>query len=413
MPMPHSPAEPHNEAIRRHAPAAWACLSELGRQIFFPNGVAAQAHEARGTAINATIGQCTDGAGNALTLPSMAQHVQGLSLESTFLYPPQGGHVALREAWRDRVTPRSAGPVSLPMVTAGITHGLSAIADLFAGPHADVVLPTPMWGNYPHLFWTRRGAHAVKVALSTPTGLDVAALHDCLQARTRPTLLVLNFPSNPGGWMPTAAEADQIREAIESAPVPMVVLCDDAYQDMVWEPDAIRGSLFHRLSDLSPDKALVVKVDGATKELFFFGGRVAFVCFAADGPLADALTEKVKAILRATTSATVALSQAVVLEALRSPTLAGEVESLLHVLRARYLRLKGGLEEAGLSTWPFNAAFFALVEVGGDPEAVRQALLAESVGVIAIPSAGAVRVSYASVAEHDIDTLVTALRRHH
>lgn len=410
--MSHSPAVPHNEAIRRHGPAAWACLSELGRQIFFPNGVAAQAHEARGTAINATIGQCTDGAGHALTLPSMARHIQGLSLEKTFLYPPQGGHAALREAWQARVAPRSAGPVSLPMVTAGITHGLSAIADLFAGPHADVVLPNPMWGNYPHLFWTRRGAHPVEVALSTPTGLDIGALHACLQTRTRPTLLVLNFPSNPGGWMPTAAEADQIRAAIEAAPVPMVILCDDAYQDMVWEPEAIRGSLFHRLSDLSPDKALVVKVDGATKELFFFGGRVAFACFGADGPLAAALNEKLKAILRATTSATVALSQTLVLEALRSPTLDSEVESLLGVLRARYHRLKSGLEAAGLSTWPYNSAFFALVEVSKDPEVVRQALLAESVGVIAIPSAGAVRVSYASVAEGDIDALVAALRRH-
>jgi aspartate/methionine/tyrosine aminotransferase len=342
----------------------------------------------------------------------MARHIQGLSLESTFLYPPQGGHLALREAWRTRVAPRSSGPVGLPIVTAGITHGLSAVADLFAGPHADVVLPNPMWGNYPHLFWTRRGAHPVEVALSTPTGLDIQALQDCLSARTRPTLLVLNFPSNPGGWMPTADEADGIRAAIEAAPVPVVVLCDDAYQDMVWEPDALRGSLFHRLSDLSPDKALVVKVDGATKELFFFGGRVAFVTFAAEGQLGDALTEKVKAILRATTSATVALSQTLVLEALRSPTLDAEVASLMTMLEARYRRLKNGLMEAGLETWPYNSAFFALVGVGRDPEQVRQELLAESVGVIAIPTAGAVRVSYASVAEDDIDALVAALRRH-
>ena len=69
-------------------------------------------------------------------------------------------------------------------------------------------------------------------------------------------------------------------------------------------------------------------------------------------------------------------------------------------------------QAAGLSTWPYNSAFFALVEVGKDPEIVRQALLAEHVGVIAIPTAGAVRVSYASVAEGDIDALVAALRRH-
>lgn len=409
--MPVSPADPQNRAIREHGPAAWACLSELGRRIYFPKGVAAQSQEARGTRINATIGQLTDGRGGALPLPSMARHLQGLAAERAFLYAPQGGHSDLREAWRRRVAPRAAGPVALPLVTAGITHGLSTVADLFAGPHADVVLPTPMWGNYPHLFWTRRGAHPVEVALNTPQGLDIDALHDCLQARTRPTLLVLNYPSNPVGYMPTAAEADAIRAAIEASPVPVVVVCDDAYQDMVWEPEAIRGSLFHRLSDLPPSKALVIKVDGATKELFFFSGRVGFITFGAQGPLAEALDEKAIAVMRATTSSTVGLSQELVLQALASPSLPQEVSALLTLLEGRYRQLRDGLGQAGLSAWPYNAAFFALVSVDRDPEVVRQDLLAQGVGVISIPTAGAVRVSYASVDEQGIAGLVEALRR--
>ena len=44
-----------NASIEAHLPAAWRCLSPLGRRFYFPVDIPAQSAEARGTAINATI----------------------------------------------------------------------------------------------------------------------------------------------------------------------------------------------------------------------------------------------------------------------------------------------------------------------------------------------------------------------
>ena len=86
-----NPSDALNAVLKEHHPAAHACLSPMGRRMYFPMGIPAQAQQARGAAINATIGQLTDGAGHAMPLPSMANKVVDLSLESTTLYSPQGG----------------------------------------------------------------------------------------------------------------------------------------------------------------------------------------------------------------------------------------------------------------------------------------------------------------------------------
>lgn len=407
-----SPADRLNVAIERHHPAAAACLSALGRAIFYPRGVAAQAQEAKGTRINATIGQLTDGQGGALTLPVMSRHLLALTDEEAFLYAPQGGRPDLRRAWQARLQRTAGDRISLPLATAGITHGLSTVADLFAGPDTEVLLPAPAWGNYGHLFGTRRGAAVSTYAPDGPEGFRPEALAAALQARTKPTLLVVNFPSNPSGYTPTLAEADALVAAIEASPVPLVVLTDDAYQGMTWEDGLLPGSLFDRLVGLDPARVLPVKVDGATKELFFFGGRVGFVTFGATGAGAAALEEKALAVMRATTSATTSLSQALVLDALRSPDFEAQRAALLAEVRARYLALREGLSAVGLRTWPYNSAFFALVHTDRDPEAVRQELLAEGIGVVAIPEASAIRLSYASVDAAAVGPLCSALAAH-
>ena len=406
------PSDRLNAAIATHHPAASACMSDLGRAMYYPQGVAAQAQEAKGARINATIGQLTDGQGGALALPSMAARLVGLPLEDAVLYAAQGGRRDLREAWRRRLVRTAGDRISLPLATAGITHGLSTIADLFAGPDTDVLLPDPAWGNYRHLFATRRAAPVYTYAPHGPDGFDPGALRVALQARARPTLLVLNFPSNPSGYTPTVAEADELVEIIADSPVPLVVMTDDAYQGMVWEDGLLEGSMFDRLLHLDPARVLPVKVDGATKELFFFGGRVGFVTFGATGAGAAALEEKALSVMRATTSATTSFSQALVLDALSSPDLDAQCATLLSELRARYRALRDGLRSVGLTPWPYNSAFFALVHSDRDPEVVRRELLAEGIGVVAIPEASAIRLSYASVDASVMGELVSALAAH-
>ncbi len=406
-----TPASALNDRLAASHPAASACLSALGRAIFYPKGITAQAEQARGSRINATLGQLTDGAGGAMGLPGMVRHLGDLPPERALLYAAQGGIPDLRAAWKARLSAAAGPAISLPLVTTGITHGLATVADLFAGPDTDVLLPEPGWGNYKHIFGTRRGARLLGYGCLGPSGFDVAPLRRALAALTRPTVLVLNYPSNPIGYVPDPVEADAIVAAVAEAPVPLVVVTDDAYQGMVWEPGRVQGSLFARLCRLDPARVLPVKVDGATKELFFFGGRVGFVTFGCGGSAAEVLEDKAMGLLRATTSSGPAFSQALVLEALANPALDEEREVLHTVLRGRYQALRASLDQAGITPWPYNGAFFVFVPVKGDAEALRLRLLDQGVGVIAFADAGAIRLSYASIKAELLPELVSVLAR--
>lgn len=402
------------ELLEAHAPAAARCLSACGRAISYPRGIPAQAAEASGTRINATIGQVTDGRGGAMPMPLVEDLLGGISAEDTVLYAAQGGQKLLREAWQLWQTRggRLAGmDLSQPVVTGGLTHALSVMAEMFVEPGTRVLLPNPGWGNYDLIFGTRRGVQAERYELLTEEGrLHVAGISRTLAASAVPTVMVVNFPSNPLGYLPSPEEAEALAAALKEAAGPLVVICDDAYLGMRWEADTLRGSFFGLLGGADPARLLPVKVDGATKELFLFGARVGFLTFAAGPEAAAVLEDKARAVLRGNTSSVSAPGQAMVLAALREPGLKAQRDAIRKVLVRRYRALKEALADAGLSHWPFNSGFFALLEAP-DPEAVRQELLAQGLGVVAIEGVGGVRIGYGSLDEADIPELVEALRR--
>jgi len=242
------------------------------------------------------------------------------------------------------------------------------------------------------------------------SGIDLDSIDRALSSARPGALLVLNFPSNPIGYSPTFSEARALVERVAAHPHPLVVLTDDAYQGMVWEPGLLGGSLFPMLNRETPEHILPIKIDGATKELFFFGGRVGFLSFGCDAEPGAVLVEKAHACIRATISSGATLSQNLVLQALQDPALESQARELREQIRERYLRLKAALLDNGIPSWPFNSAFFTLLPVQGDPDALRRELLAQGVGVISIPQASALRLSYASVALEDLDALVRSLR---
>jgi len=413
-----SKLEQLNADLQGLAPAAWACLSRIGRQAVTPQGIPAQSLEARDCAYKATMGQVTDGHGRAVPLPALARALAGVDVEQAFLYSPQGGMPALRRAWAERLDARDR-PVrrSLPLVTNGLTHGVSLVADLFCGPETPVLVPFPTWGNYQTVFGLRRGASLTPWRFFSDHGaLDVAAFEGALAELQGPAVVVLNFPGNPTGCAPTRAQWARMHRALVDHPGPLVALCDDAYSGMVWEQGLQVQSPFHDLvRDGDSARLLAVKVDGATKELGFFGGRVGFVTFGVDGAAATALEDKTRAVIRGTISCLPGPSQAAVLAALADPELPAQEQAFRDMLRARYVALKQALlslEGTRLRPRPFNAGFFALVHVDGeDVDAVRRRLIEDhSVGLIAIPAVNALRIAYGAIDIADIDELVRRLK---
>jgi len=393
-------------------PAAHSLLSPLGLRAAFPDGVPAQAAEASGCKYNGTIGQVTDGHGNALPLPSLAAQSTLFAHNSALLYPPQLGLLSLRQEWAARTNARSDGEQLFPppMVTVALTHGVSLCADLFTDENTTVLMPAPSWGNYKAIFGLRRGAKLAYWSLyDDDDRLNLSGLEQALNALTGRAVLVLNFPGNPSGYTPTVEEAEAIAQLIQNHPHPLLLLCDDAYQGLTYEEGILERSMFYRLAEIAdPQRHLVVKIDGATKELAFFGGRVGFLTFGTPETVANALLDKAAAIARATVSSAPAPSQLAVLNTLKSPTVNHEIADLKATLARRYRRVQSAtaqLVEAGIHPLPFNSGCFALLRLPKHLNAhdVRKKLIQEaSVGFVALPQHHALRIAYCSMSEDQI-----------
>ncbi len=400
--------------LRDGHPGAHRLLSPLGHRAAMPLGIPQQSEQARNATRKATIGQITDGAGHPLVLPSLGRHFSGFADDRSLLYAPQYGLAPLRSAWQEHLALAPDVPASVPVVTSGITHGLSLCADLFTTPDVPVVLGTPYWDNYEQIFTMRTGAPLRTYPFfDEDRRFNVTGLRATLSDLPGPAVVLLNFPSNPTGYSPFPDEVAALLDVLEQHRHPIVVVCDDAYNTLYFD-DALYGkSVFGALAErLDKRRALVCKVDGATKELVFFGGRIGFLTFSAFGAAAEALAEKAAAILRGTISSVSAPAQAAVLGALASLTLPAEQARVIGVLARRFAALRDALDAQGLHPYPFNSGCFALVPLPPrlEAEATRQRLLLEhSVGVIAVPSSNALRVAFCSIEAEDIPDLVSRL----
>nr|XP_061799087.1 aspartate aminotransferase-like [Nerophis lumbriciformis] len=409
-----------NRDLEQESPEILAALSPLGRGAVFPPDIPFQAAEARATQLNGTIGVFTDGQGGAVPLPAIAE---GLALEPTardraLLYSPVGGMPDLRRAWRERQRRNQPEgiPSSLPIVTVGLTHGLSLVADLFGGPGRRVAIPGPFWGNYRQTFTLRTGAEVRSEPWITEGRFRPAAIADCLRdlPAGEPAVALVNFPSNPGGYSPTVAERAALRNSLlEIAEVrPLVVLCDDAYAGVVYDDSIPKQSMFWQLTGAHP-RLLAVKIDGATKELAFFGGRVGFLTFGVEhgSKTEAALESKAMGLLRATVGSPVAISQMLLLRALESGEAETQMAEIHRISRRRYEAVKPLLDEldpALLRPMPFNAGYFVLFELpaGIDADKVRHHLIEQhSTGVVSITGLY-LRLALCSVRTDDLPEMV-------
>ncbi len=414
-------ADDLNRNLRDGSPVLAAALSELGRRTAFPPDIPHQAAEARGKELNATIGQVTDGAGAPLAPASLRSAFGGLERKDTdraILYSPIEGIAELRRLWSDRLGRSASAPFTLPQVTVGLTHGLSLVADLFAGPDRPVAIAAPFWGNYRQIFALRRGARVVTGPAYRDGRFNPRAIVEALAGEEpgRPAVAILNFPSNPGGYSPTAEERRQLVAGLleEADRRPLVVVLDDAYAGLIYEEGVPAGSLFWELADRHPNLA-PIKVDGATKELSFFGGRVGFLTFALppDGAAAAALESKLKCLLRAAVGSPPAASQVALIGALRDRATPGQIEAIRQRLAARYRALADALSDVDrdlLEPLPFNSGCFALIALKEnlelDSNDVRRELLERyDTGLIAI-APRYLRIAFCSVRRAALPELV-------
>jgi phosphoenolpyruvate carboxykinase (GTP) len=418
-----------NDTIERENTHVFSMLSEFGRRLFFPKGILAQAAEAKEKAkrYDATIGIAREN-GKPMFLPSVMRFFNDLTPADALTYAPATGRPDLRKKWREDLlqkNPSLAGKkFSMPIVTAGVTHALSLVGDLFIDKGDMVLMPDKFWENYELLFGVRCQAQlALYPFFNAAGGFNVEALRQALATRAGSwkTVLILNFPNNPTGYSATKAELDQIANVLLEAAEEgrnLVVVTDDAYFGLFYGEEVAEESLFAKLAG-AHERLLAIKVDGPTKEEFVWGFRTGMLTFGARAFLSDealyqALEKKAAGAIRSAISNSSHVAQSVLAKAMSTDALLAERREKKAVLEARAKKVHeilAGAQYADLwEVYPFNAGYFMCLKLNGiDAEQFRKLLLDKyGVGVIADGERD-IRIAFSSVDIDQLEDLYTIL----
>ncbi len=406
-----------NQQIRDTSPEVYALLSDLGKQIYLPKGILSQSAEANEKASRYNATRAVALAKNEIMHLNVShQFVPELTPETVYSYPPILGNRELRTAWQNHI--RTQNPLlteatlSLPIVTCGMTHGFSLLADLFANVNDTLILPDKIWGNYKLIFQTKAGANLHTYPFfSSDRCFNIRGFSDALSKHTgNKLLMLLNFPHNPTGYAISHAEAQQIRNAIVKCAETgcrTLVLIDDAYAGFYYDDAVMQESLFGMLVDCHQN-IIAVKIDGATKEEYAWGLRVGFLTFGLAEKVMKGIEGKVSGLIRANTSGASQISQTLVLQAMNATEYTEQKQRNYEILKARALKVKQVAThkkyENLWEVYPNHAGYFACLSLrSGNAEEVRQTLLEEhGIGTIAL-SENEIRIAYSCLQESDIE----------
>jgi aspartate/methionine/tyrosine aminotransferase len=429
-------------------------LSKRGKEVFMPQGVFHWVNRAKKEAhIDATIGigrglksEISDTASSdstVLYLPSIEATFNDLEPEEVFPYASPTGLPAFRQAWKEwqiwKMKQQHGDNAKLPslmmpIVTSGLTGALYTLSTLFIDPEETVVVPDKRWGVYDMTMSQLIGARLESVPLFHQGRINVQGFAEALiksAQKQHKMLLILNFPHNPTGFMPDPQNVQELKDAlitvVEKTGKDLVIFLDDAYEGLVYDQGVRQWSLFSDLATLHP-KILPIKIDGISKEFFFWGGRIGCITF----PLMNhwdkhedvecELENKVSAIIRGTVSNACRLVQGLMARLLNEnreqvlkerDRLIKVISERAHILREELEALTGPVVQAD----PFNAGLFALLNIQGISAGkfADHLLRHYGIGTVAFENKerglNGIRITFGSVIKEDIPKVVDCIRK--
>lgn len=397
----------------------WPMLSEYGKRVrFLTDGVLGQTWEARKSAytFNATLGEYKE-QGKDTCVQALHKNLRAFDPSDVCAYAQPGGLPKLRQLWKNKMLRENPMmqqlDLSLPLVCAGLTHGLSLVGEMFLDPGDPVILHDMHWENYELIFHTRSAGKIVNYPTFHDGRFNIAGLQQSIMnEHAEKQLVVLNFPNNPTGYMLSRDEVLQVKEVLTAcaqAGKKLVVLCDDAYYGFWYADNILTESIFGFLTGLHPN-ILTIRLDGATKEYFAGGLRMGFLTYGGqEQGVLDMLEKKTMGAIRISVSSSSRLSQAILISCLESDEITAELNqkkaSLQHrgqlVLNYCKKGSPGGLWEAA----PFRSGFFICIYVNTNAQLLRKHLLQHyGIGIIALGER-LIRIALPCMEETEIHTL--------
>ncbi len=418
----NSQATELNRILKAYNKTAYELLSKKGRAIYFPAmGILAQGAAAKGKEINATIGIAYEDDGKPMVMPSIAE-IFGLNSKDAFPYAPSEGIKPLRDKWKELIRTKNPSlgiqEISTPVVTCGVTNGLSIVGYLLVEENDEIILSDLYWENYDLVFANAYGAKLRFFNLFKNEKFDIDSFRGAiLSGRIDKKIVLLNFPNNPSGYTPTGEDAKAIASVLKEAAKAghkLAVILDDSYFGLVFEDTVMNESLFSELAH-SHENLLAIKVDGITKEEYAWGLRVGFVTYGIKNgskELYRALENKTAGAVRGNISNSAHPSQSAFLHALNSEAHEQEKQRNKQKIRERYLKVKRVLKShPEYSTYfealPFNSGYFMCVKLKDlSADKVWELLLSKyNTGVICYGEVNLFRIAFASTPLDKIEKL--------
>lgn len=412
-------AEQLNNDIKNAPNSAVDFFSEKGKAVYFPfKGILGQSAEAKCAKINGTIGTAFEEDGTPLSLECI-EELMNIESES-LLYAPSFGIQKLREIWKEKIiqkNPSIGGKnFSLPVVTSALTHGLYISGYLFVDQEDEIIIPDLYWDNYELIFQTGFSAKFKTFPTFKDNDFNVDGLIEAIKnTDAKKKIILLNFPNNPTGYSLTTEKALLIKEKLFELAQngeKLLVILDDAYFDLFYEPYTFTESLFSLLADLH-ENILTVKLDGPTKEDYVWSFRVGFISFAiknATEKQLKAFEAKAAGAVRGTISNCSGLAQSMLIKAYQNPDYEKQKKEKFEILHKRYQKIREIFEihpeyMENFTPMPFNSGYFMCVKpLNVYAEDVRKELLSKySSGVIVL--SGLLRIAFSSVPINKLEEL--------
>ena len=438
--------------------ALYKAFSEMGKRIFLPDGIFYWSGRAKKEAeIRATIGaayafeQDFLFEGEKKWVTSYLGMVRNISnnMEELVPYASIDGLQRIRELWKDWIINKAnlgnegekehlKKYISNPIVTAGLTNALFIVLSLFLNENEKIIIPNKRWGNYDNIIKRLIGAEIESFQFFKNKCLNLKGLEETIDQVSKnqeKIILLLNFPNNPTGYVPTVKEVNElidfIRRKRQELACPFVILIDDAYEPYVFSNNSMKHSIFYDLQQLDED-IIPVKLDGITKELLLYGGRIGFITIGLKQNwiqneedleiLKQELDNKLKGIIRSTISNSNRFYQNLVANLLgnnKFEDIIRDREKIVNLLKVRFEKINielAQIKDSKFSVDPNAGGFFLFINL--DPNEIKATDFADyllkeyKVGVIPIENLeeniNGIRIAYCSV---DIEKIPELVRR--
>lgn len=437
-------------------------FSYLGRRIFLPDGIFYWSGRAKKEAdIVGTIGSAFGyekdfiDAGEERWVPCYLENIKGFfntDITNVVPYASIPGLISNRERWKEWVVKKSQlvegyknkkdtfqKLLVMPLLTPGITFGIYACCRMFLNQGEFIISPDKRWGNYDNIIEKNIGAKIKSFKYFKNEKIDLEGLKGAIDEVSKfqeKVVVILNFPNNPTGYIPTIEEARDLVDLLKDTAVnlkkPIVIICDDAYEGLAFDPKAIKVSLFYDLVDLD-ENIIPIKLDGITKELYMYGGRIGAITIALHNKWIsnDSELEKLKAeienkfsgFIRSTVSNSNIFYQTILNSILSEENIEETLKNrkkIENLLNKRYVKINSELNEVKseeISIDPNRGGFFLFVNLKSIKSTEFADLLLKKykIGVIPIekPALGinGFRIAYCSIDVNKIHEFVLRIEK--